>query len=340
MNPGWRTVKLHGGDPAKPASTPTATGTQGVNVTLLLPSPPIVYVPWGTEPPPIPFHLHFHSSLPHALATFSDPNQSQFVIRLMRVATMRIGAEREIRRMEVPAKVEIWQEGGPKIVLGDPAKSTSTPAPAASTAFAASTSTTSPTSPTTPTARRPSTTGSERRQSFFRRLSLDRTESRETPLQRQPSNAVNPVPPVAEEPESTPQEEGTAVESSESHSAPSSNSYESQVAPSLDPSPTAAAVPPVAPLALSSTDVHFLGQLTITSPSAGPELLRRLVQSFMTPEIGITYVLEVGIQPNTGSVKEAFKHVWGGGMVEVVLGARPLDDVGAGVNLRPDDNRS
>lgn len=60
----------------------------------------------------------------------------------------------------------------------------------------------------------------------------------------------------------------------------------------------------------------------------------------MTPEIGITYVLEVGIQPNTGSVKEAFKHVWGGGLIEVVLGSRPADVEEVGVNLRPADARS
>jgi hypothetical protein len=60
----------------------------------------------------------------------------------------------------------------------------------------------------------------------------------------------------------------------------------------------------------------------------------------MTPEVGITYVLEIGLQPNAGSVKEAFKHVWGGGMVEVVLGSRPLDAEAAEVNLRPEDTRS
>jgi hypothetical protein len=60
----------------------------------------------------------------------------------------------------------------------------------------------------------------------------------------------------------------------------------------------------------------------------------------MTPEIGVTYVLEVGLQPNAGSVKEAFKHVWGGGMVEVVLGARPAEASGVDVNLRPEDTRS
>lgn len=237
---------------------------------------------------------------------------------------MRIGAEREIRRMEVPAKVEIWQEGGPRIVLGEQPKMT-----VASLVSSVVNGGSSP-SPTTPTtARRPSVGGTERRQSFFRRLSLDRTQSREAePLQRQQSNAP-PVPVVPEEPElpaST--EEGTTnTEGSLDRRGSSSNSHE-------DPPSS------IAPLALSSTDVHFLGQLTIQFPSSGPELLRRLVQSFMTPEIGITYVLEVGIQPNSGSVKEAFKHVWGGGLVEVVLGSRPLDAEEVGVNLRPADARS
>jgi hypothetical protein len=328
MNPGWRTIKLHGGDPANPETT--TTPQQGVNATLLLPSPPIVYIPWGAEPPPIPFHIHFHSSLTHALATFSDPTQSQFVIRLMRVATMRIGAEREIRRMEVPAKVEIWQEGGPRIVLGEQPKMT-VASLVSSVVNGGSTSSSTPSTSTS--TRRPSVGGAERRKSFLRRLSLDRTTSREAePLQRQSSNVPPAVPAVPEEPEVPAHAEESANESSEPSSearlSSSSNGHEEAVPP------------PVAPLALSSTDVHFLGQLTIQFPSSGPELLRRLVQSFMTPEIGITYVLEVGIQPNTGSVKEAFKHVWGGGLIEVVLGARPADAEEGGVNLRPSDTRS
>jgi hypothetical protein len=185
-------------------------------------------------------------------------------------------------------------------------------------------------------------TGAERRQSFFRRLSLDRTESREQPpLQRQQSNAANAsaIPPVAEEPESAP--------ASNAESPAGGNSTSISESPTRDSgdSATAAAATangenPVAPLSLSSTDVHFLGQLTISCPPSGPELLRRLVQSYMTPEIGVTYVLEVGLQPNAGSVKEAFKHVWGGGMVEVVLGARPAEASGVDVNLRPEDTRS
>jgi hypothetical protein len=242
---------------------------------------------------------------------------------------MRIGAEREVRRMEVPCKVEIWQEGGPRIVLGEQPKMT-----VASLVSSVVGGGSSP-SPTTPTnARRPSIGGTERRQSFFRRLSLDRTQSREAePLQRQQSNAPAPVPPVLEEPEHSAEAEQITTESpqpfSEVQSGTSSNGHEN---------PTS--VPSIAPLALSSTDVHFLGELTIQFPVSGPELLRRLVQSFMTPEIGITYVLEVGIQPNAGSVKEAFNHVWGGGLIEVVLGSRPLDAEEVGVNLRPADTRS
>lgn len=351
MNPGWRTVKLHGGDPTKPVTTPA----EGVDVTLLLPSPPIVYVPWGGQAPPIPFHLHFHSSLTHALSTFSDPKQSQFVIRLMRVATMRIGTEREIRRMEVPAKVEIWQEGGPKIVLSDPrasaggthgtsshtnetaatptAPATSTTSPTASTTVGTSAST-SPSTGTGTGGRRPSASGGEtRRQSFLRRLSIG-SDSREPPLQRQTSNvapaSATPVTTVTELPEPT---TITSPATSSPVTLGQSPVPVSRINSTLPPIPdedSNGTVPdtesPLAPLSLSSTDVHFLGQLTITYPATGPELLRRLVQSFMTPEIGITYVLEVGLQPHAGSVKEAFKHVWGGGMVEIVLGARPEVD--------------
>jgi hypothetical protein len=245
---------------------------------------------------------------------------------------MRIGAEREIRRMEVPAKVEIWQEGGPRIVLGEQPKMT-VASLVSSVVNGGSTSASTPS--TGANTRRPSVGGSERRKSFLRRLSLDRTQSRDAePLQRQQSNVPPAVPVVPEETEVPAQAEETNNEPSESSSearlSSSSNGHED----------SSATPPPVAPLALSSTDVHFLGQLTIQFPSSGPELLRRLVQSFMTPEIGITYVLEVGIQPNSGSVKEAFKHVWGGGLIEVVLGARPADAEEGGVNLRPSDTRS
>lgn len=266
----------------------------------------------------------------------------------MRVATMRIGTEREIRRMEVPAKVEIWQEGGSKIVLSDPRAGTSSTAGAGGvhppgfnpSSLTTATAGTSSATPATPggSGRRPSSSGAGegRRQSFLRRLSLDRSESRDTALQRQNSNAPTTtpaVPPVAEETESTPAETTNAASPMLPNVAISQSPTDiaGTPLPSIaDEDATSPTTPngegsPLAPLSLSSTDVHFLGQLTIAYPVVGPELLRRLVQSFMTPEIGITYVLEVGLQPNAGSVKEAFKHVWGGGMVEIVLGARPTD---------------
>jgi len=88
------------------------------------------------------------------------------------------------------------------------------------------------------------------------------------------------------------------------------------------PSMPSVAHPVVAPLSLDATDVHLLGELTI-DVKAGPDMHRRLLQSFQTPEIGVSYVLEVGLQPNKGSVREAFEHVWGGGLIEVVHGAKP-----------------
>ncbi len=79
----------------------------------------------------------------------------------------------------------------------------------------------------------------------------------------------------------------------------------------------------MAPLSLDATDVHLLGQLTISPSTIGPlSTVRGLVQSFSTPEISISYVLEVGLQPKKGAVREAFNHIWGGGLIEVVLGSR------------------
>jgi hypothetical protein len=65
-----------------------------------------------------------------------------------------------------------------------------------------------------------------------------------------------------------------------------------------------------------------MGQLTINNRFDGTDVIRRILQSFQTPELGISYVLEIGIQPRKGAVKEAFNHVWGGGLIEVVRGPR------------------
>lgn len=430
MNPGWRTIKMHGGEPTKPAPSSTGTTTarnEGVQVTLLLPSPPILFIDHGVPPPPIPFHLHFHSSATHALATFSDPKECSFIIRLMRIATMKIGSEREIRRMEIPAKVEIWQEGGAKMTLGKddleppsspafhaPATGTTSGSPAAPSA-GASTGTTSGGGLGAALGRRLSAT-TERRQSFLRRLSLDRSASNDagSNAQRQSTGVTSPVSPalarqpsvgqlqrqpstipsVVEEPivpysVNTPENSNASSPSpaqapalhvdtttEPSPQAPERNvvslspgtltptaspartrprsplpTIEATLAEAdednLDPNPNQAievqaeqtgagatdeigsnvrpSTSALSPLSLSSTDVHLLGQLTVNSPELSREFLRRLTQSFMTPEIGVTYVLEIGLQPRGGSVKEAFKHVWGGGLIEVVLGARPAN---------------
>ena len=280
--PGWRTIRLNGGKPNKPADSPDPVpDVPGVEVSLLLPSPPILFIPDGGTPPPIPFHLHFHSQSALPLATFSDPKECSFVIRFMRVASMRIGSEKEIRRMEVQSKVEIWQEGGPRMTLGEEKE---TPGTSSSGS------------------RRPGSSGTgERRRSFAeRRPSFLKRRSTAT------ANAVSPgTSPAADNP--------LARQLSNVASEPTI--AEDVAAPTETPSI-------VAPLGLGATDVHLLGQLTLQLPTQGPALLRNLVQSFMSPEIGISYVLEVGLQPKNGAVKEAFSHVWGGGLIEVVLGHR------------------
>ena len=307
----------------------------GVEVTLLLPSPPILYIPTDQPPPPIPFHLHFHSSSTLPLATFSDPNECHFIIRLMRVASMRIGTEREMRRLEIPSKVEIWQEGGPHLTLGADARpnnSTAMPAtasgarPGSSGSAPATTGTDASSTPNAATRRR---SFSERAPSFLRRRSSSTNTSG-------PASSTSPTSPVS------PTTHGNVLRSMTTPNEPTI-SEEPQTTNGDAPPPADA--PPseertgtesvLTPLPLGATDVHLLGQLTLSLPESGPLLLRTLVQSFMTPEIGVTYVLEVGLQPRSGAVKEAFTHVWGGGLIELVLGPRREDDRSMRTGLVP-----
>jgi len=274
---------LNGGKAVKPADAPEdAPELPGVSVSLLLPSPPILFIPDGGEPPIIPFHLHFYSEATLPLATFSDPKECTFIIRFMRVASMRIGREKEIRRMEVPSTVEIWQEGGPHLVLGADRDKTFTK----------------------PASARPGPSGeagSARRRSFN-----SFADRRPSFLKRKPSNAENDTSLTRQ---ATNQPSEAVIVEDETPEEP----------PSI-----------LVPLGLGATDVHLLGQLKVNLPQNGPSVLRNLVQSFMSPEIGISYVLEIGLQPKNGAVKEAFGHVWGGGLVEVVLGHRNRDSSGSG----------
>ncbi|ORX33832.1 hypothetical protein BD324DRAFT_638806 [Kockovaella imperatae] len=349
LNPGWRSIRLHGGAPSRNTDQ-TAAPRPGVEVTLLLPSPPILFIPADQPPPPIPFHLHFHSASTLPLATFSDPNQCHFIVRLMRVASMRIGSEREMRRMEIPSKVEIWQEGGPHMTLGPesrpqahgltgsatsnlgmPARPPEPQAADTGSVTPAPAITSAPTPALTPT--RPSS----RRRSFSERASFLRRRSSSTSATAptaapapsttapspSPSAAIAPsastVATIAEEPPSSPtlEPEPESISSHLPNGVPSAQPLGDEVVGSESV---------LTPLPLGATDVHLLGQLTLNLPETGPILLRTLVQSFMTPEIGVTYVLEVGLQPKSGAVKEAFTHVWGGGLIEVVLGPRSEGD--------------
>lgn len=277
LNPGWRTIKLNGGKPVKSTEgSDPIPDSPGVEVSLLLPSPPILFVPDGGAPPPIPFHLHFHSSAILPLMSFSDPKECRFIVRFMRVATMMIGCEKEIRRMEIPSVVELWQEGGPHLIM-DEERDATRPSKKPTTSGAPTGS--------TPSERKRSF--SDRRPSFLKRRSSSSAPPQDT--ESALARAVSNVPTEAVIPE-----EPTRPET-----------------PSI-----------LAPLSIGATDVHILGQLTLKLPSHGPAHVRNMIQSFFTPEVGISYLVEVGLQPKNGAVKEAFTHVWGGGIIEVVLGHR------------------
>ena len=207
--------------------------------------------------------------------------------------------------MEMKSKTEIWQEGSAHITLGEEtppvtaAANGENGAPLDGTRFS------------TPVhmpggGRRTSSSGGERRRSFSdrrpsflrRRSSVDQPEAETPTLPNGNATTSTPsVPPISETEE-----------------------------PPFSPVPAIPAqVDSIASLALDATDAHLLGQLTIIPPNSNGSSMtsfRTLVQSFSTPEIAISYVLEVGLQPKKGAVKEAFSHVWGGGLVEVVLGAR------------------
>ncbi|WVF71919.1 hypothetical protein IAT40_006729 [Kwoniella sp. CBS 6097] len=355
LNPGWRRIDLGGGKPTSKSSflhTPAALrdAGPGVNVSLLLPSPPILFIPNANEFPTFPFHLHFHSELPHPLATFSDPTQSRFMIRLTRVALMRVGLERETRRLEIPTKVQIWQEGGERMTLdmtgqgvvtdsSERGASTAgngngnTPNESAQDGSAISSSPSGESHFPNPL-RRYSSSGSasgsatnDRRRSSFSlgdrlrrrgssssQASTTTTTTANTAGPLSPSPLPNSLPPMI-------QEEHAEHDQPQSTFSPSSTPPNSQSQQHQGQSSTTTSRSPLAPLSLSSTDVHLQGRIQIdTCAKSHADILRRLIQSFATPELTLTYVVEVTILPKKGAVKEAFGHVWGGGIVEVVLG--------------------
>lgn len=144
---------------------------------------------------------------------------------------------------------------------------------------------------------RPTSSGSERRRSF--------SERRPSFLHRRTSGST------------------TGTSPSEPDSLLARQVSNLPVEPSISEEPAETPQTPVRePLSLDATDVHLFGQLTIDLPNQTPTMYRTLIQSYQTPEVGISYVIEVGLQPKQGAIKEAFSHIWGGGLIEVVLGHR------------------
>lgn len=286
---------------------------------------------------------------------------------------MKIGVEKEVRRVEIPTKCELWQEGGERFVLGeddvDAVETTSTGPTLRRGSLGGGTN-------PGPGERRRSFT--ERRQSFLRRMSNAPSNEDSTPAQGQPpispvsptsptsislagsgdiglsrsisaSTITSPLaipgpPTMARAVSNAPvvssiQEESEIISRGASPEDPSVPAITTAI---TEPPSTAGELPAtvpayspiaegsevtrhplLAPLTLDATDVHLLGQLTIYPTMAGTTVARHLIQSFLSPEIGVTYVVEVGMQPKKGAVKETFSHVWGGGLIEVVLGPRP-----------------
>ncbi|KAK6903239.1 hypothetical protein I203_108504 [Kwoniella mangroviensis CBS 8507] len=338
LNPGWHTVGLNGGKPKIKTSLIIPAGAEGpgIEVNLLIPSPPILFLPSSGQLPSFPFHLHFHSTLPHVLSTFSNPRESKFVIRLTRVTIFRIGIEREIRRIEIPTRAEVWQEGGERIMLGvegmmndennrrrGSTASTVDRRDSISNDTAHGLSSSVPTSsnmveggPLRRFSSAGSTTTTDHVNTNTRRKSLlgDRRGSLSGLMKRRGSNSSQ-----------TPT--GTLSSSPITSNLPPTIDEDQIHHPQNDNGDSSIGMVPVD---MTSTEVHLKGLISlrpfsISSASSddrrGTELLRKLmVQSFIVPEMTLTYVLEIGIEPRRGSVKENFGHVWGGGVIEVVWG--------------------
>ncbi|RSH94149.1 hypothetical protein EHS25_003952 [Saitozyma podzolica] len=237
---------------------------------------------------------HSPESLP--LSTFSDPREGDFIVRLMRVWTIRIGIDRDIGSMEIPSKVVIWQEGGPRVTLGEERPVGSDHGLRVDGNYASPMAGNNPTNQATAASDgNPAAEKRTARRSFFHRRW---SESRQEASQMKRSASLPGF------------SENQAAQTTREQAA----------------DPSAAATPradpfPFTPLALGCSDVHLLGQLTINSPFGGTEIVRKMIQSFQTPALMVSYIIEIGIRPRKGAVKEAFKHVRGGGVIEVVLGA-------------------
>ena len=254
--------------------------------------------------------------------------------------------------MEIPSVVEIWQEGGPRARIGDSVggggsvagftlvpgqeelhpmeergsengegdagdgvsggvqhiQTEAVPATPPQPIGTSPASTTGPSATASPTS--PDSTTGRRRLSFLRRRSSDVSTS--------PTTHTSPLARVLSNIPSIPETTAFASSSGDPSSSLPSAAPEPAEGPNI-----------FTPVPVGCTDIHLLGHLTITPKITGTDVARRMVQSFNTPDIGITYVLEVGIQPKVGAIRENFDHVWGGGIVEIVLAPKTEDARGS-----------
>ncbi|RXK42017.1 hypothetical protein M231_00738 [Tremella mesenterica] len=314
LNPGWRTIPLRGGDPIRPSPSTSSSSTSnlGVQVSLLLPSPPIIFLHRQHESPPIPFHLHFHSSLSGPLEKLADPRQSRYIIRLVRVSSIRVGGgEREIRRTEIPTKVQLWKEGEAeedRVELGSINAGVSG----------------------IRGWRRQSNVISERRRMFWSRIGTNRSSI---------SNNVNPsTNNNSSQIHSTMTNDMGNTRITTGESGPSNISQIQQQLPTISTGINPESIDNninqsrninqsngLSDVPETRTDIHLLGQIKIINSFPTPYSLYNLntipnplLPSFVTPEIGVSYVVEIGIEPKDHP--KVLNHVWGGGVMEVIRG--------------------
>ncbi|ODO10936.1 hypothetical protein I350_01535 [Cryptococcus amylolentus CBS 6273] len=277
-NPGWRTIDLKGGNPVCPESL-----SAPISATLTLPSPFILFITPNQKLPTIPFHIHFHhpsGGLP--LKVFSDPRESDWVIRLQRRVDVKVGGEKEVRYTELTCKVEVWEEGGEVIDLNALRNKKATEG----------------SKPRRPSEDAESSANAQSKTESPRKKSLSLTDR----LRRMSS-----TPAVA-----TLSSSPTGISSIEEHpsvpSAPSSFNHEAMLGDGVQ--------------AHLATDITVHGRLDVQLPTtiATSDSMRKMVQSFNTPDFTVLYMMTVGIQPKKGAVKEYFGFMYGRAMVEVVWG--------------------
>ncbi|WVQ71882.1 hypothetical protein IAR50_001424 [Cryptococcus sp. DSM 104548] len=277
-NPGWRTIDLKGGTPVCSDSL-----SAPMTASLTLPSPLIMFITPNQKLPIIPFHIHFHhpsGGLP--LKVFSDPRESDWVVRLQRRVDVKVGGEKEVRYTELNCNVEVWQEGGEVLDLNLLRRKKDIEGP----------------KPRRPSEDGETSASAHSKTESPRKKSLSLTDR----LRRMSSTSAVPI--LSTSP--------SVISPIQEHPPPS--------APSL-PSHGGAVLGDGVQQHIA-TDITVHGRLEVKLPAgiACSESMRKMIQSFNTPDFTVLYMMTVGIQPRKGAVKENFGFMYGRAMVEVVWG--------------------